>query len=233
MICVRDGATAGAEEHSHRPLKLDSASLAILRKEMSAARRVWGGTDGNEQLTAIAGAVLIVLLAILGVTIVRIGQLTWLHLFVGLLLIGPVMLKMLSTGYRFARYYLGARSYRAKGPPPPLLRLIAPVVVVTTVVVFATGVVLLFQGPAHRGPAMLLHKASFIIWLGATGLHVLGHLPGLGRTLNAGRGGPGAASGTGVRWLLLSTALVGGLVLAVVLIPDFAAWTAAGALHEH
>jgi hypothetical protein len=60
-----------------------------------------GGTDGNELLTSMTGAVLIVLLAVLGVTIVRIGQLIWLHLFVGLVLLGPVAAKLASTGYRF------------------------------------------------------------------------------------------------------------------------------------
>ena len=74
-----------------------------------------GGTGGNELLTVQIGAVLFVGLAVLGVTIVRIGQLTWLHLFLGLLLIGPVVLKMSSTGYRFARYYTGDAAYRAQG----------------------------------------------------------------------------------------------------------------------
>jgi hypothetical protein len=36
----------------------------------------------------------------LGITIVRIGQLIWLHLFLGLLLLGPVGAKLASTGYR-------------------------------------------------------------------------------------------------------------------------------------
>ena len=45
-----------------------------------------GGTEGNERLTVLTGLLLIVLLAGLGITIVRIGQLLWLHLFLGLLL---------------------------------------------------------------------------------------------------------------------------------------------------
>jgi len=36
-----------------------------------------GGTQGNEQITAVTGVVLIVLLAALGVTILRIRQLIW------------------------------------------------------------------------------------------------------------------------------------------------------------
>jgi hypothetical protein len=127
-----------------------------------------GGTDGNEQLTAITSVMLLVLLAVIGVTIPLIGQLMSVHLFVGLLLIGPVALKMASTGYRFMRYYTHDEAYRRKGPPELIMRLIAPVAVVSTVVVFVS---------------------------------------------------PGA--------------VVGGLVLAIVLIPQFAAWTAAGVLHHH
>src|ERR1700722_19653051 len=88
-----------------------------------------GGTDGNEQLTAMTGAILIVLLAVIGVTILRMGQLISVHLFVGLLLLGPVALKVGSTGYRFVRYYTRDPAYRRKGPPETLLRVIAPIVV--------------------------------------------------------------------------------------------------------
>jgi hypothetical protein len=121
----------------------------------SASRRslelTGGGTDGNEQLTAITGVILLVVLAVIGVTILRIRQLISVHLFVGLLVIGPVALKMASTGYRFARYYTRDTAYRRKGPPELVLRLMAPIVVLSTVVVLASGVVLLLDGPAGRG----------------------------------------------------------------------------------
>ena len=151
----------------------------------TATRRLTlrGGPDGNEQLTSITGVLLIILLAALGVTILRIGQLIWPHLFIGLLLIGPVALKMASTGYRFLRFYTHDRVYRQKGPPAPSLRLLAPGVVLTTVVVFVSGLVLLFVGPASRDTPLLIHKASFILWGGLTALHVLGHLPGLSGTV--------------------------------------------------
>src|SRR5947209_15430329 len=109
-----------------------------------------GGIDGNEQLTAMAGVILIVLLAALGVTILRIGQLLWLHLFLGLLLLGPVLLKLATTSYRFARYYLKDAVYLSKGAPMLALRAMGPLLVLTTVTVFATGVVLLFEGPRNR-----------------------------------------------------------------------------------
>ena len=199
--------------------------------------RLRGGPAGNEQLTAMTGVVLLVLLAVLGVTIVRIGQLTWLHLFLGLLLIGPVGLKMASTGYRFVRYYTHNPSYRRKGPPEPVLRLIAPIVVLTTVAVFASGVILLFQGPADRGSMVLIHKVSFIAWLVFTALHVLGHLPGMPAGLRAASSDrarvAGHETGNAGRTIALIGALVGGVVLAIVLIPDFAAWTANSSVFHH
>jgi hypothetical protein len=199
------------------------------------ALRSWtrGGTDGNEQLTAITGVVLIGLLLVIGVTILRIRQLISAHLFIGLLLIGPVTLKLASTGYRFMRYYTRNRAYRKKGPPELWLRLIAPVVALTTVVVFVTGVVLLFVGPLHRNPWLELHKVAFIVWAVFTALHVLGHLPGLGTSVRVGmRLGAGGTGATG-RWIALTSALVAGLVLAIVLIPDFHTWTARGAFPHH
>jgi hypothetical protein len=196
-----------------------------------------GGTAGNEQLTSITGTILLVLLAGLGVTIVRIGQLLWLHLFVGLVLIGPVTLKIASTGYRFARYYTGDPAYRRKGPPEILLRLIAPIIVLTTVLVFASGIALLLVGPAERGQLLLIHKASFIVWLVFSSLHVLGHLPHIPGSLRAVRranpGLPGQQLGAAGRWISIAGAVVGGVGLAIVLIPDFAAWTAHTTLLHH
>ncbi len=197
-----------------------------------------GGVDGNGWLTTATGIVLIVLLAVLGVTIVLIGQLTWLHLFLGLLLLGPVALKLGSTGYRFARYYTRDREYVDRGPPIWPLRSIAPVVVLTTVIVFLSGIVLLFLGPRDRGPWQSIHKVSFIVWVVFAGLHVLGHLPRVGaflRTPIAGEHGHSFTGGDGSagRWIALSGAIVAGVVVAIVLIPHFGVWTAPGALHHH
>jgi hypothetical protein len=193
-----------------------------------------GGTDGNERLTAVVGAVLLVLLAVLGVTIVRIGQLLWLHLFLGLLLIGPVSLKLASTGYRFARYYVATAAYRLKGPPHPLLRGLAPVLVVTTLAVFVTGVLLLADGPGSRDQLLLWHKVSFIVWLVAMVPHVLGHLLELPPALRLTRNGDQDVTGGGAgRAIALASAIAGGAVLAVVLLPDFGAWTATAAHFHH
>jgi hypothetical protein len=196
-----------------------------------------GGPEGNEQLTTVTGVILIVLLAVIGFTIPQLSQYIWLHLFVGLLLIGPVLLKMASTGYRFVRYYTRDAGYRSKGPPEIALRLIAPMVVISTVGVFATGIGLMIVGPTDRNPMLLLHKVTFIVWVVFTSLHILGHLPAVGRALGVGsRERPqltGPTPGGAGRWLALTGVLVGGAVLAIALIPQFGVWTAHSVFMHH
>ena len=200
-------------------------------------RLLGGGTAGNEQLTAMVGVVLLVLLAVIGLTILRIHQLIWVHLFVGLLLLGPVALKMGSTGYRFTRYYTHDKAYRQAGPPVAILRLLAPIVVLSTVGVFGSGLVLLLAGPSSRDQWLLIHKASFIVWVAVTAVHVLGHLPGLPGHLRAARNTRselvGTEPGSAGRTVALAGALAGGLVIALLLLPQFTAWTATGAFGHH
>jgi hypothetical protein len=198
----------------------------------SEERLTGGGTSGNERLTAATGVLLLVLLAAIGVTIVRLGQLLWVHLFVGMVLIGPMVLKLTSTGYRFARYYTRDPAYREKGPPAAPMRLLAPFVVISTVVVMGSGVALLFAGPGSRGTLFPIHKLSFFAWLAFTGLHVLGHLLDLPAPLRADYRANASLSGhepgRDGRILSLAGVLVAGLVLAVLVIPEFGPW-----LHAH
>ncbi len=214
-----------------------SRRAPVYGRSAAAERLLGGGPTGNERLTAATGAVLIVLLAVVGVTILRLRPLLSVHLFVGMLLIPPVMLKMATTGYRFARYYMANPAYRRKGPPPALLRMIAPLLVLTTVVMLASGVALLFAGPSSRDTLLPIHKVSFFAWLAVTALHVLGHLPGIPAALRADYGRENLLSedvgGRSGRGLALAGALVAGIVLAILVIPEFGAWLSSyGHLHE-
>ncbi|MHB1874680.1 MAG: hypothetical protein ACYCPF_07480 [Streptosporangiaceae bacterium] len=177
-----------------------------------------GGADGNERLTAMTGAILLILLAALGITIVAKRQLMTEHFFIGFLLLGPVTVKLGSTFYRFARYYTGAAPYVRKGPPAPLLRLFGPVVIFTSLGVFGSGVALAFVGPGNS-IWLLAHKGFFVLWFGAMTIHVLAYAPRLPRLLSnraAGRARVYAVlAGAGRRWMLLSISLVAGLVLAL------------------
>ncbi len=217
----------------HIAVRLPSSSSA----PAWGARLSGGGTAGNERLTAATGAVLLGLLAVIGVTILRLRPLLSVHLFVGMLLIPPVLLKISTTGYRFVRYYTSNAPYRAKGPPPDALRMIAPMVILSTVAVLASGVVLLLEGPSSRATLLPIHKVGFFVWLAFTGLHVLGHLPRLATLLRADYSRSAALTsdvrGRSGRTLALAGALVAGVVLAIVVIPDFAAWIhSASAFHR-
>jgi hypothetical protein len=170
-----------------------------------------GGSEANEQLTAVVATILLVLLAGEGATILRIRSLLGVHAFVGMLLLPVVALKLASTGWRMLRYYLHAEEYVRRGPPHVVLRvLVAPVVVASTALVFATGVALLALDQT-QGTLVGLHKASFVVWLGAMSLHVLTRAPTLFRALRL----PGVA----VRVAVAGSVVAAGLVLATLTLP--------------
>jgi hypothetical protein len=183
-------------------------------------RRARQRVEASSRLTAGTAVVLFVLLAIEGLTVLRIGQLLTLHVVVGLLLVPPVIVKIASTSWRFARYYLGDPAYREKGPPVVVLRVLGPFVVVLTVVLFASGIVLLLDPNGLGGHLLLIHRASFIIWLAVMAVHVLGHLVETGRLAprdwmrRTRRRVPGA----GLRQLIIVASLAAGVILAVSLV---------------
>lgn len=199
-----------------------------LRDRTSTARSGWlrGGVAGNARLTGSVAAALLVLLAAEGATIPFIGQLLGPHIFIGLLLIPPVLLKMASTGYRFARYYTHDETYVAKGPPALPLRLLAPGVVLTTLAVFGTGVVLAISSPPSD-TLVFAHKVSFIAWVALMTLHVLGHLIEVPRLAAADLPrGPWATrlAGAGQRSGVLVLSIIAGVVIGLAGLTIAAAW---------
>jgi hypothetical protein len=192
----------------------------------SEAARGHGGVTGNARLTGAVAVALLVLLAAEGATIPFIGQLLGPHIFIGMLLIPPVALKLGSTGYRFARYYTGSTAYVKKGPPPTALRLLAPGVVLTTLALLGTGVALLFAGPPSN-TLIFAHKLSFFAWVALMSLHVLGHLLELPKRAlpDWRRGSPAArVAGAGSRGLALASALLAGVLVAVVSLSVAGPW---------
>jgi hypothetical protein len=162
--------------------------------------------------------VLVVLLAVEGATIPFLGSLLSVHVFVGMLLLGPVALKLASTGYRFVRYYTHRREYVAAGPPAPVMRvLVAPVLVLSTLTLLCSGVLLLAS--PHRGAVLGLHKASFVVWFGACAIHVLAYALRTVRHLVEAR-----VHGDLLRLVLVLAALAAGVVVAVETYPLAAPW---------
>jgi hypothetical protein len=165
-----------------------------------------------------------VLLAVEGFTLLSLRSLLSLHVFVGMLLVPIVALKIASTGWRFLGYYFGRREYVNAGPPSPLMRfLVAPVLLAATTGLFGSGIALIVFGPGHH-LLVGLHKASFVIWLGATTIHVLAYvlrLPGLvGADLRRSDRLPGVRLRQGA----LAAAVVGGATLAVWALPYAHQW---------
>lgn len=205
-------------------------ALSDLGPSARSTRR--SGTEGNERLTAITGALLLVLFAAEGVTLLSLRSLLYLHYFVGFLLIGPVCVKIGSTVYRFARYYTGHREYVRKGPPAPLLRVLGPFVILTSVGVIGTGVLLgVAKTPSYLGlPILFLHKGSFVVWVAVMTVHVLAYvwrLPGLvGADLRSSRayGAANAVGGRGLRWSLTVLGLGAGVIVAVLTAHLSGAW---------
>jgi hypothetical protein len=145
--------------------------------------------------------------------LLQIQSLLTVHAFVGMLLIPLVALKLASTGWRMLRYYRRAEEYVRLGPPHVVLRvLVAPVVVLSTIVLFATGVALILLDQTH-GTIVGLHKASFIVWVGAMSVHVLTRATKLPRVLRH------RLSGAALRVAVVSGAVLAGVLLAVATLP--------------
>ena len=80
------------------------------------------GVESNSRLTAATAVVLLVLFAVEGFTILGVRRHLNIHVFVGVLLIPPVLLKIGSTGWRFTRCSRRA----ALSPQGPAARTTAP-----------------------------------------------------------------------------------------------------------
>ncbi len=177
------------------------------------------GVAGNARLTGAVAAALLLLLAAEGATIPFIGSLLGPHIFIGMLLIPPVLLKLGSTGYRFARYYTGSVPYVQKGPPHLGLRVLAPGVILTTLALFGTGVALLLAGPPSD-TLKFAHKLSFIAWVALMTVHVLGHfleVPALALAdWRRDRSREARVTGAGPRAIALGLAILVGIAVALL-----------------
>ncbi len=72
----------------------------------------------NRRLTAAAGAALLTTIVAQLATLANLAALLSVHVLVGVLMAGPLAVKLGSTGWRFVRYYAGSPAYVCEGPPP-------------------------------------------------------------------------------------------------------------------
>ena len=176
------------------------------------------GPRATPGLTGLTAAVLLVLLAAEGLTLLQLALAD--HPARGHRH-GPgarsSSLKMGTTGLADGPLLPGPGPYRDRGAPPLLLRLLGPVVVLLTLLVFASGIALLLVPHSLRDPVFFVHKASFVLWFGAMAIHVLGHV------LETSRLAPAdlvartrrQVRGAGARLWAQAACLVVGILLAV------------------
>jgi hypothetical protein len=193
-------------------------------------RRAPGRPHANSRLTALTGTLLLVLFAVQGFTVLFIGRLVIVHVFVGLVLIGPVCLKIASTGYRFLNYYGGSPEYRRAGRPAGWLRALGPLVVLTTVALLVSGGALGFLGTTWGPlPLLLVHQTVFWCWITVTALHVLARVLRLPALVGADLGQRSvprqpAAPGRSTRWLVVFGTLGAGVLIALFCTPLATNW---------
>lgn len=183
--------------------------------------------DGNERLTAAIGLLLIVpALVEIATVVLGLHQYLSLHVFVGLVLIPPILLKLASTGWRFTRYYTGSAAYVVKGAPQIVMRLLAPLLVAATVILFGSGVAMGFLHGGALQIARRLHGPSSVAWMILIGLHVLVYAQRALRSTSEDlvASTRKAARGAWYRTALVGAAIGAGVVLAVALVPAQHRW---------
>lgn len=216
------------------PAPADGRGAEAEARRRRAVARADEGVEANARLTGMTAAVLLVLLAAEGLTVLQIHSLLTPHVFIGMLLVPVVLVKMGSTGWRFARYYLGSPAYRRRGAPLPLLRLLGPVVVILTVVLFASGIALLLTTGSGQAALLRIHQVSFVLWFIAMAVHVLGHILETAKLAPAdwARRSRRQVRGASGRQWLLALSLVVGVFLAVEMLPKVGPWVVAFTGHR-
>jgi hypothetical protein len=184
------------------------------------------GVIGNERLTALAGVALLVLILIELVTAANLHAFQTVHIFVGILLTGPLVVKLGSTGYRFVRYYTKSPAYVRNGPPVLPLRILGPLLIITTLVVVGSGIGLVVAGPARAGLLRPLHSGSVAIWLTMLAIHASAYLLRALRLIMGDwrRRSSQQAPGRGIRLGVTFGALLAGGCAAILLLPGAAPW---------
>ena len=163
------------------------------------------GPERNARLTALTGAVLLVLLAVEGFTLISLRDACSRGTSSSALLVVPVVaLKLGSTGYQLlSATTRGAPTTSRRG------RRICCCACSGRSSSLIDGRPPRDRDRAHRrapgrGLMLLLHKASFVVWVGALGAHVLGHLGRLPRALRSDLGGQADVAGSRLRLLLVA-----------------------------
>jgi hypothetical protein len=153
------------------------------------------------------------LLALVYLTGAFFDPLRQVHFAIGFAIIPLLAVKLGSTGWRAANYYLRREPYRSDGPPQLIPRLLAPLLVVSALIATITGVVLWALG-RQRGTWATLHTDSVVVLAIVLALHTLTYIQ---RAVRASSGGIVSAEITREERVML-WALAVALIVAVLAI---------------
>jgi hypothetical protein len=207
--------------------------LKLLVEEHSQER---SNPVGNERLTAGVGIVLLVLTVVeLGTILFGVHTFMSLHIFIGFVLIPPVLLKLGSTGWRFARYYSGNQAYFLQGPPRLTMRLLAPLLVAVTIVLLASGVAMGIVHGNSLTVARRLHGPASVVWIVLVGVHVLFYLRRalISSSEDVASSSRASVRGASARALLVAAAIVSGVVIGIATVPAQHHWVDLPRDHHH
>ena len=199
------------------------------------------GVVGNTRFTSTLGVLLLALLVLQIGSAVFFALLTYnvaffngptydivrpVHFFVGFALMPLLGLKLASTGWRFGRYYLRSRYYKAAGPPSWTGRLIAPLLIVSGISLFASGVEMWSFQNQLGWPWTAIHNVAAFTFVSVLVVHLILHAVQAHRDAAADLAGKPAVSdsddgaavvepfgGRVTRRVLLGSAVVAGAAL--------------------
>ena len=158
------------------------------------------GVGGNARLTAVTGVILLALLVLeiasavffflLAANLAALGGPAYdvirpVHFFVGFMLMPLIAIKLISTGYRFSRYYLRDRAYHEAGPPRPVPRVIAPILIGSSVTLFASGVEMWSFRNQFGYAWTAIHNTSAVVFTVTLAVHIVVHVRNAHRTAAA------------------------------------------------
>ncbi|MHB8576771.1 MAG: hypothetical protein ACYDCQ_15725 [Dehalococcoidia bacterium] len=209
--------------------RLTTVVRSLTGADLSSTRAWWAGTEShepddtgpraNQRLTAITGAVVLPLAAVVLLTGLFFGNVWRIHYFVGYLLLPVVLVKLGSTAYRMVRYYLRSGLYRLVRPPYPIARLTSPVLVLSVIVLFSSGIAM-WLSHSRADPWGFLHTDAAVVFSGIVLLHLGMYLP---EALRGAREDvrltpPTAPSQRTRRLSVIGGAVLAGLLLALIAI---------------
>lgn len=216
-------------------LRLRTRLETQLEMRLNAPLPNWLGTRpaANSRLTALLGVVLLLMLIVQVASALFFALLSFnvslppgpifdtvrpVHFFVGLLLLPVVALKLVSTGWKFAMYYLKRPAYKRAGAPSLAGRLVGPLMAASITVLFFSGIEMWSFRNQFIAYWTQIHVLAAIAFVTA----LMAHLVLNGRRAHreaaedlAPKGGEDLVPGRLTRRGVVAGGIVAGLVLAV------------------